>query len=112
MTDQPKNFLIEPYDYWKQYNESIEKLKNDPANIAFDKMCYEVFEHPEMGRKFLEYITNRYLLAPSGTRASATYQIDVLWGEGFKDAFRMIFLAITSHKQRIDAENNKKVEKK
>jgi hypothetical protein len=97
------NPLIEPENYLAGYQESIDNLKNQPNVIAFDKLCYEVFEATEMGRKFLEFATNRFLVHSQITKGNPTYQIDVIWQEGFRDAYRMILSHVQSHKQRIKA---------
>ena len=97
------NPLIQPEDYFKGYQDSIDKLKNDPAVVAFDKLCYEVFEGSEVGKKFLEFAKERFILHSQITRGNPTYQLDVIWQEGFRDAYRMIINHVTSHKQRIAA---------
>jgi hypothetical protein len=97
------NHILEPEDYFKAYRDNIEELKNNPELIEFDKLTYEVFEMNPQGKRFLELAKERYLtyaLVPKGT---PTYQLDVLWQEGFKDAFRGILLTIHAHKQRIKA---------
>ena len=104
---QQKNPLIEPEDYFAGYEESIKNLKNDPRVIEFDKLCYEIFEHQESGRRFMELITERYLIPAMAYRGNPTYQIDVLWQEGFKEAWRIVRQSVISHKQRIKAENDK-----
>lgn len=103
------NPLLEPENYFSQYQESIDDLKNNPKLISFDKMCYELFEGSELGKKFMEYV-QEYFLLPSLARLGApTYQLDIIWGEGFKDAFRKIRHAIISHEQRIQAGMNQNV---
>lgn len=99
-----KNPLLEPEDYFSGYNKSIEDLKHNPQIIEFDKLCYELFEHQESGRRFLEIITERYLLSSLSSRGNPTYQIDVLWEKGFKDAWIMIRTCVLAHKQRIKSE--------
>jgi hypothetical protein len=98
-----KNKYIEPENYFEGYNDSIKDLKNNPKVIEFDKLCYELFEHQEAGRRFVEMVTERYLI-PTIVQKGPTYQIDILWQEGFKDAFRMIISSVKSHAQRIKSE--------
>ena len=106
---QEKNPLIEPENYFKGYEESAEALKNDPQvikGLEFDKLCYELFERQEAGKKFIEYVTDRYLLAPSSLPGSPTFDNEVKWGEGLRYAFLLLRNAIKSHKQRIQAQGN------
>ncbi len=100
------NPFIQQENYFKGYEESVEKLKNDPKLIEFDKMCYELFEHQETGRKFIEYITERFLLAPASTPGSPYFDNEVKWGEGLRYAFLLLRNAVKSHKQRIQAQGN------
>ena len=102
MQDQD-NPLIQPENYFAGYQENIDKLKNDPAIVAFDKLCYEVFEGSEMGKKFLEFAIDRFIVNSQIGRGNPTYQLDCIWQEGFRDAYRMIINHVHSHKQRIAA---------
>jgi len=106
------NPLINLGNPFQGYNDSIEKFKNDPELVAFDRMCYELFEHNELGRKFMEWIMINKILPSSSEKNSPFYQVHILWGEGYKDFWRDIYKAIISHKQRIQAEVNKKPEAK
>jgi hypothetical protein len=103
MEENEVNPLLEPENYFEAYNKNIDKLKNDPLVVAFDKLCYEVFEATEMGREFLKFATNRFLIGSQVTKGNPTYQVDVIWQEGFRDAYRMIMNHVQSHKQRIQA---------
>lgn len=103
---EERNPFLEHENYFAGYQENIEKLKNMPQVIEFDKLCFELFERNEMGRRFIELITERYLLNSLAKPGTATYQIDVIWGEGFKEFGRMILGSIKSHQQRILAGTN------
>ena len=98
------NPILEQENYFKPYQDNIDALKNKPQVIEFDKLCYEIFVLNKSGQAFIELIKKRYLLNALCARGSNTYQIDVLWQEGFKDAFRMIINAGESHEQRIKSE--------
>ena len=98
------NPLIQPENYFQGYQESAEKLKNNPEILKFDKLCYELFEAQEAGRKFIELITERYLLAPASTPGSPTFDNEVKWAEGLRYAFLLLRNAVKSHKQRIEAQ--------
>lgn len=102
-----ENPLINPQNYFEGYNEQIQKLKNNPQALSFDKMCYELFEHTELGQKFMEYILIHKILKPASDQNNPMLQIHAVWAEGFKAFYYMIMNAVTSHKQRIHAEVNK-----
>jgi hypothetical protein len=61
----------------------------------------------EMGRKFIELVTERYLIPPMADRNSPHFATSAIWAEGFKDFVRMIRHAAMSHEQRIKAETGK-----
>lgn len=101
------NPLLQQEDYFKQYKENIDKMRNDPTVIEFDKLTYELFKMNEQGKRWLEIIKERYLIPALAKPGTATYQLDVMWAEGFKDFPRMIIMAILAHDQKITAEMNK-----
>lgn len=100
MTEQINPFL-EQENYFKGYEKSIEELKNNPQVIEFDKLCFELFDRNPQGKKFLEIVTERYLIPAIAKSGTPTYQLDVLWAEGFKEFARMLLCAVKSHQQRI-----------
>lgn len=100
------NPFLQQEDYRAEYKESIEALKNRPELVQFDKMCYELYSS-ELGKKFMEYVTENWLIPPMCDRNSTNFSISAVWAEGFKDFPRMLRSAIRSHEQRIQAENNK-----
>jgi len=97
------NPFIDQEDYFEGYRESIAKLKNKPEAIEFDRLCYAVFENRN-GRELMQELEERYLLPALAARGSKTYADDLMFFEGFKDAFRHLKICIHSHKQRIAME--------
>lgn len=106
MEEQIPNPFLEAENYYKPYEDKIKELRNNPELIELDKLCFELFEMNAQGKRFMEIAKEKYLLYSLVQKGTPTYQIDVIWQEGFKDAFRMILMALTSHKQRIQAGNN------
>lgn len=90
-------------NHFEGYQKSMDELKAQPEILQFQKMCYELFEALELGRKFMEYIDENVLLKPSADIGDAHYQNKVTWGEGYKAAFQTIRSLINSHKQVIKA---------
>lgn len=103
MEQTQRNPFLEQEDYFSGYQKSIEAMRNDPALIELDKLCFELFGLNEQGKKFMELATERWLIPALAKPGTATYQIDVMWGEGFKDFIRMIRMGIITHTQRIKA---------
>jgi hypothetical protein len=101
------NPLLQQEDYAAGYKDSIQKLKNNPHIVAFDKLCYETFKMNAMGIKFMEYVEEHFLISGLVARTDPKYETLVIWADGFKDAFRTIRNSIKSHEQRIKAEVNK-----
>jgi len=102
------NPFLEQENYFKPYEEKIQQLRDNPELIELDKLCYELFEMNEQGRRFIELVKDKFLLPALVQKGTPTYQLDVLWQEGFKDFPRMLIMATTSHKQRIKAGTNPK----
>lgn len=98
------NPFLQQENYFKGYEDSINQLKNDPSLLEFDRLCYELFEHQEAGRRFMELITDRYLLMPGSLPGSRTFDNEVKWAEGLRYAFLLLRNAVKAHKQRIEAQ--------
>lgn len=101
-----KNPFLEPENFYEGYQENIDKLRNNKQAIELDKLSYLVFS-TEDGKKFMNEITERFLIPgfvhpnSPGVRDAAVYY------EGFKEAFRVIRNCIRAHEQRIEAESIK-----
>jgi len=100
------NPLLQQENYFAGYDESVQALKNNPQLIEFDKLCYEIFEKTETGKRFLELVTDRYLLAPAGAPGSEAFANQAIWAEGVRYSFLLMLNAIKSHKQRIEAKGS------
>ena len=106
-TIEGRNPLLEPENYAAGYNEEIKKLRNIPEVVEFDKLCYELFEMNEQGKRFLELAIEKFVIPAKAQIGSPTYQIDIIWAEGYKQPFREMRSAIRAHQDRIMAGNNK-----
>jgi len=105
MTDQqqPKNPYIEPYNHFEGYNEQIAKLRNRPEILSFQKLCYDLFEATEAGKRFMEYVTENFIIPDKAKLGSPTFQVDIIWWDGFKEAYRLLRKSVINHKQYINA---------
>lgn len=104
---EEKNPYIEPENYFEGYQDSIDKMKQRPEFVEYDKLCHLVFNTPD-GKHLMAEIERRYLLPALCSPTAQNYQTMVIYTEGFKDAFRSIKSVILSHEQRIKAENTPK----
>lgn len=109
MDSMDNNPLLQNEDYMAEYRKNIDKLKNNPEVVMFDKLCYELFEVNETGKRFIKYVEETFLIPGLGKLGSPTYQIDIIWAEGYKDAYRKIKASLIAHKQRIKAEADRNV---
>ncbi len=101
-----KNPILEPENYAKGYQDSIENLKNKPEIVEFDKLCFELFEANQTGKRFMELCKERYLIHPMSSKEAPSFTVDLIWDEGFKTFIRMLIQHVRSHKQRIEAGKN------
>jgi len=90
-------------NYFDGYNKSIESLKDKPETVQIDKLLYAVFETPN-GKALMSELERRYVIPGLASRSSANYSEELIYCEGFKEAFRFMKTCITSHKQRIAVE--------
>lgn len=103
---QERNPILEQENYFAPYQENIKNLQNRPEVIEFDKLCYELFEMNETGKRLLDLMKQRYLMRSLCPRGTATYQLDVLWEKGFKDCILLFVDSLNAHHQRIIAGKN------
>jgi hypothetical protein len=96
------NPLLQPEDYLTGYNESIEKMKNNPLLVSFEKLCYETF-HTEPGKLLMEYLIEHYLLKCIPQAKGMSFQESAIWGDGYRTAFLTLRQNVFSHEQRIKA---------
>lgn len=99
--NEAPNPLLQQEDYYAGYKKNIDAMRNDPSVIEWDKLCFELFTQNEQGKKFMELVKEKWIIPALARPGTATYQIDVLWGEGFKDFPRMLIMAAQAHNQRI-----------
>jgi len=104
--NEGNNPFLQQEDYFAGYKKNIEEMRNDPSLIELDKLCFELFAVNEQGKKFMELVKERWLIPALARPGTATYQIDVIWGEGFKDFPRMLLMGIHTHLQRIKSGTN------
>lgn len=88
------------------YERSIDELKGHPEQIMLDKLCYLVFIENENGKKLLEELYNRYVLAPLAAPGSATFREECVYSHGFSNAFRLLKQFADTHKHRIATEKS------
>ena len=98
-----ENPYIKPENYYAGYQDSIDKLKDKPEIVEFDKLCHMLFETPD-GKTFMSEVDKRYLIPSLASPAGAHYKTMAIYTEGFKEAFRMLKQCVNSHEQRIKAE--------
>jgi len=102
-----KNPYIGPFDYFEQYRENIQALRDNPEIVQFDRLCYEVLEQNPSGKLLMQFLVDRVLI-PSlvSMTNNPNYSDSVIHAEGMKETVRMLRNAILSHSQRIKAEMN------
>lgn len=85
-----ENPLIEQYNYWKPYQNAIEKLReNSPEMVEFSKLCFDTFETPA-GKKLMEMLVERYLIPNLVPAGAPSYEIECVRINGFKEAYLLL----------------------
>lgn len=98
------NPYIKSENYYDGYNEKIDALKNNPEIVEMDKLCYEVLEKNEQGKKLLELLEKRFVYPALARPGVQGYSDMVTFYEGVKESIRMLRVSIVSHQSRIDKE--------
>jgi hypothetical protein len=106
--EQKDNPLLQNYNYWHPYQQSIEKLKEThPETVEFSKLAFDTFETPA-GRQLMAMLEQNYLI-PSMVRAgSPDYGTHSIYANGFKDGLLMLRDAVKQHHRRINETKEKK----
>lgn len=103
--------LVGQEDYWKGYNEGIQKLKNNPELIEFDRLCFMVFGASEDGEKLLNYFKEKILFPSIPGSADNNFDKRCIYYEGYKEGFRQLIHAVNNYKIRKEAEDNKEIKR-
>lgn len=105
MEEKTGNEYIDPYNHFKGYQASIDKLKqNNPELIAFDKLCYDIFEMTEDGKELMKLMEDKYFFSKTVEINHPNFVLALTLAEGMREFLRTVKQVITSHKQRISAE--------
>lgn len=107
MTTKNKNPFIEPQNYYEGYQKSVEELKKRPEIVEFGRLCYEVFETYEPGKRLMELLLEKYVLPSIVNNNAPNYDIACVYAEGFKEAYRLLLRSVKTHENYIRAETNK-----
>jgi len=97
-------------DYFKGYQDQINKLKDDPGRVEFDRLCYEVFGKSEAGKKLLEYVQTNIISAAVPAKMDSAYGVACSYYEGYREGFRQLVHATKSYPIRVEAEQKRKAE--
>jgi hypothetical protein len=98
---EENNPLLQPEDYTAQYRKNIEQMRNNPDVVEWDRLCHELFEMNPQGKRWLELVTQKYLIPALARPGTPTYQLDIMFWDGFKEFGRMLLLTIQAHKDKI-----------
>ena len=101
-----KNPYVQPYNHFSGYQDSIEKLKERPEAVEFERLCFNIFSLSDDGVRLMELIKERYLIPALIDIGNPNYATANTWAEGYKQAFRNIMLAVETHSQRKVLETN------
>jgi hypothetical protein len=95
-------------DYFKGYQENIDKLREETELVEFDKMCFEVFNSEE-GKALIEYLKEKIVLASVPHGMSESYGNSCIYYEGYREGYRQIIHAVKSYPERRAAEEKAKL---
>lgn len=106
-----KDLLPGQEDFWQGYQTSIDKSKEDPRLIEFDRLCFEVFEKTEAGKKLLEYLIETIVMPGTPSRDTQAFPMTCVYYEGQRDCIRLLRQSTRSYRERKEAEDKRIIEK-
>jgi hypothetical protein len=101
-----ENPYIAPFNHFTGYQESINKLKEQPGAVEYERLCHELFHLNPSGIRYIELVHERYLTPALFEINHPNFTMLNVWGEGYKQAFRDIITAVKTHNQRKTLETN------
>jgi len=99
-----KNPFLEPENYFEGYNKSIESMKNHPSVVELDRLCYQVFNTSDEGKKLIEVFKERFLLPSIPAQLNKGFETTCVYYEGYREAFRQIIQSVRNYQERMEHE--------
>ena len=96
-------------DYFKGYQDNIDKMREEGEHFEFDKKCYEVFKASEAGKDLLDYFMEKIVIAPVPAQINESYANSCIYFEGYREGYRQILHAVKSYPLRKEAEEAAKL---
>ena len=96
-------------DYFKGYQDSVDQLRKKGGHVEFDKMCFEVFGNSEAGKKLLDYLAEKVVMASVPNQMGNGYGSACIYYEGYREGYRQLIHAVKSYPERREAEEKAKL---
>jgi len=104
-----KNPGIEIPNPYEELQGNIDKMaQENPEMLEESKLCYEVFERNEYGKKLLKIYEDRFLFASLVNPFSVNVNESSMYWVGFTDVIKGFKRQIADHKMRINEVCQKK----
>ena len=101
MTRTP-NALIDPPNYWAEYQKSIDKQnENNPSILELSKLCFDTFETVP-GKQLMAKLEQDWIMPQLAHLGSPNYGDLSIYYNGFKAALLMLRNAHQQHQRRIN----------
>jgi hypothetical protein len=75
--------------------------EREKGQLELERLCFEVFIASENGIKLRESLLERFVVPGLVSPQSQTFKQEVIYFEGFKEAFRGLFAMADNHQRRI-----------
>ena len=96
-------------DYFKGYQDNVDKLRESGEQLEFDKMCFEVFGKSEAGKQLLDFLAEKVVMASVPSPMGDGYREACIYYEGYREGYRQLIHAVKSYPERRKAEEEAKL---
>ena len=109
MKDKENPYIAIPNPY-EEYKKNMDEFtKNNPEALEVSRLCYEVFEMNEDGKKLLELYEERFIFSSLVNPMMSNASEAALYWSGFTDCIKGFKRYVSEHQQRITSCQKQKV---
>lgn len=99
-----KYIPFEPEQYFDEYKENIEKIRNDPNFVNIQEIIHDMIYLNKNRDKFIKYVQDNFIMGATPARLDANFPNACIFYEGYRAAWKHLLNLGLSHQMQKDAE--------